>query len=102
MARTQPQPDEFILRDLSPGETSIAFLGMAHVLKEVLVQVSSDQDLAALKASLIHKVKNATMSERAVRNEIAVLDTIIDLIEMAHKAAEQSLAHARPARPRTC
>jgi hypothetical protein len=36
-----------------------------------------------------------------MRDEIAVLDTIIDLIEMAYAAAEQNLAQNRTATPRT-
>jgi hypothetical protein len=74
---------------------------MAHMLKQAMVRIGPDQDLLSLKADLIHDAKSAVMSGRDMRDEIAVLDTIIDLIEMAYAAAEQNLAQNRTATPRT-
>jgi len=93
MDSRQHEPARFDLRDLTRGETTIAFLLMAHLLKQTMVRGGSDPDLKSLKADLIHDAKSAVMSGPDVQDEIAVLDTVLDLIEIASERAEQSLAN---------
>ena len=90
MSSVQRTDPHFKLRHLSPGETTIAFIGMAHMLKQAMVRIQPNEDLLAFKLDLIHDAKSALMSGKDVSNEIAVMDTLIDLIEMAYEAAEKA------------
>ena len=90
MSSVQSEPTRFALRDLTRAETTAAFLGMAHMLKQTMMRIGSDEDLMSLKADLIHDAKNVELSGRDIRNEIAVMDTLIDLIEMASVRAEKA------------
>ena len=90
----QPEPRRFALRDLTRAETTAAFLGMGQMLKQAMMRIGPDEDFMSLKADLIRDAKSAEISGRGIQNEIAVIDTMIDLIEMASAKA----AKARQAR----
>src|SRR3978361_611915 len=79
----QPEPRRFALRDLTRDETTAAFLGMGHMPKQAMMRIGPDEDFMSLKANLIRDAKSAEISGRGIQNEIAVIDTMIDLIEMA-------------------
>ena len=102
MNRAHQRLELITSRDLTRSDANIALLGIAHVLKLTFLHVGSHQDLAMFKETLLRKVKNATMDERKVHNEIAVLDTIIDLVEVAYALAEQSPTGSPTARPGPC
>lgn len=94
MSSDQSEPRRFALRDLTRAETTAAFLGMGQMLKQAMMRISPDEDFMSLKADLIRDAKSAEISGCGIQNEIAVIDTMIDLIEMAYAKA----AKARQAR----
>ena len=95
MASVQCEQTRFRLRNLTPDETTIAFLGMAHMLKQSFMRLNPRVDLLSFKLELIHEVKGAVMTGSNIQDEIAAIDTIIDLVEMAHAAATNAKASNR-------
>ena len=90
MSSDQSEPRRFALRDLTRAETTAAFLGMGQMLKQAMMRISPDEDFMSLKADLIRDAKSVELSGGDIRNEIAVMDTLIDLIEMAFARAEKA------------
>lgn len=95
MASAQCEQPRFGLRNLTPEETTIAFLGMAHMLKQSFMRLDPSVDLMSFKLELIHEVKGAVMTGSDIRDEIAAIDTIIDLVEMAYATARRAKASNR-------
>jgi hypothetical protein len=92
MISEQGEAPQFALRDLTRGETIVAFLGMAHMLKQALMHMDPSLDLQSFKQDLIRQAKNGVMRGSSIRDEIAVIDTIVDLIEIAYVRAEKAKA----------
>lgn len=92
MSNDQHEPRQFQLRDLTRGETTMAFLGMAHMLKQSFMRLDPNVDLMSFKLDLIHEVKGAIMTGDDIRDEIATIDTMIDLVEMAYATAKRTKA----------
>jgi hypothetical protein len=77
-------------RNLNPNETSVALMGMAKTLALVLQRVDQEEELPGLKGYLIREAKNASIGGDGIKNETAIVDTIVDLIEMAFNFVDDS------------
>ena len=104
MISSQCEPPRFGLRDLTRSETTIAFLGMAHMLKQAFMRLDPNVDLLSFKMDLIQQAKGAIVEGGGIRDEIAAIDTIIDLVEMAYATAAKAkgLDPRQTVPPRPC
>jgi hypothetical protein len=91
MSSRQQEARTFQPRNLSQAESIVALLGMADTLALVLECVRPGEDLVRLKQRLIRDMKNSHMCGPGVRDEAAVVDMVVDLIELAFDSA--SLPH---------
>ena len=84
--------NQFQARNLTRGETTVAFLGMAHMLKQTFMRLDPNVDLMSFKRDLIHEVKGVVLTGDDIQDEIAAIDTIIDLVELAYATAKRTKA----------